>query len=98
MAADFVTCHNSSRDRHEKGRECDTFPFSICVTCHKPKGGHKPEAAARCPSCGFSRLEPIDDAQPPRLAWTCEIAGQDCRYIARDRDRPEKAKKKRMKA
>lgn len=82
MPADVVTCHNLSCDRHEKGRECDIFPFSICVTCHKPERSHKPEPPTACPSCGFSRLEPADDATPPHLVWTCSLAG-DCRYLPR---------------
>lgn len=46
-----------------------------------------------CPACGFGRLRPADDSDDPRLVWVCELAGQSCRYIPRDR--PEKTKGRR---
>lgn len=87
--------HGAWRDSPTRGGRRNCNP-QLVVTPAKEAGAMT--ETTTCPSCGFSRLRPADDAAPPRLVWTCEIAGQECRYIARDRDRPQKKAGKRVKA
>lgn len=50
----------------------------------------KEAATEHCPSCGFSRLQPTDEEQPPTLAWRCSLPDANCRFIPRERPEPRR--------